>query len=50
MPGFGESVLTDEPIWAVLAYIKSKWPATIQCATEQLQQGSFEVINRAAAQ
>lgn len=29
MPAFG-GVLTDEQIWAVLAYIKSSWPEDIQ--------------------
>ena len=28
MPAFG-SKLSDEEIWAVLAYIKSRWPAAI---------------------
>lgn len=29
MPAFG-GVLSDEEIWAVLAYIKSRWPTAIQ--------------------
>jgi mono/diheme cytochrome c family protein len=29
MPGFGPT-LTDEEIWAVLAFIKSRWPADIR--------------------
>ena len=29
MPAFG-SILTDEQIWAVLAFIKSKWPEKIR--------------------
>lgn len=29
MPAFGD-VLTDEEIWAVLAYLKSEWPPRIQ--------------------
>ena len=29
MPGFSEK-LVDEEIWAVLAYIKSRWPEDIQ--------------------
>lgn len=29
MPGFGDQ-LSDADIWAVLAYIKSRWPAEIQ--------------------
>lgn len=28
MPSFGD-VLTDEEIWAVLAYVKSRWPSEI---------------------
>ena len=35
MPAFG-AILTDEQIWAVLAYIKSKWPEKIQA-----RQSSF---------
>ncbi len=35
MPAFG-SILTDEQIWAVLAFIKSKWPEKIQA-----RQSSF---------
>jgi mono/diheme cytochrome c family protein len=31
MPGFG-GVLSDDEIWAVLAYIKSSWPADIRKA------------------
>jgi mono/diheme cytochrome c family protein len=37
MPAFG-STLSDEEIWAVLAYIKSIWPADIQVAQEQVNQ------------
>ncbi|MCG8349522.1 MAG: c-type cytochrome [Chloroflexales bacterium] len=33
MPGF-ENILTDEEIWASLAYIKSTWPPDIQAAQE----------------
>jgi len=29
MPGFGDA-LTDEEIWAVLAFIESEWPADIR--------------------
>ncbi len=29
MPGF-ESILTDEDIWNVLAYIRSTWPDDVQ--------------------
>ena len=41
MPAFGET-LTDDEIWAVLAFIKSRWPATIQARQES--------INRRASQ
>lgn len=37
MPAFGE-VLTDDEIWAVLAYIKSTWPADIQAAQEEVNR------------
>jgi len=37
MPAFG-GVLSDDEIWAVLAYIKSTWPADIQAAQEQVSQ------------
>ena len=37
MPAFG-GVLIDEEIWAVLAYIKSKWPADIQERQEQINR------------
>ena len=37
MPAFGE-VLSDDEIWAVLAYIKSTWPPEIQAAQEQVNQ------------
>ena len=29
MPGFGESLSNDE-IWSILAYIKSRWPEPVQ--------------------
>jgi mono/diheme cytochrome c family protein len=35
MPAFG-GTLTDEQIWDVLAYIKSRWPERIQKAQEQM--------------
>ena len=35
MPAFG-SILSDDEIWAVLAYIKSRWPTDIQAAQEQV--------------
>jgi mono/diheme cytochrome c family protein len=34
MPAFGD-MLSDEQIWAVLAYIKSTWPPEIRAAQEQ---------------
>ena len=34
MPGFGGS-LSDDEIWAVLSYIKSRWPLEIQKRQEQ---------------
>ena len=37
MPAFG-GALSDDEIWAVLAYIKSRWPADIQAAQEQVNQ------------
>ncbi|WP_239025206.1 c-type cytochrome [Rhodoligotrophos defluvii] len=35
MPAFG-GTLTDEQIWAVLAFIKSQWPAAIQARQTRL--------------
>ena len=37
MPGLGE-VLSDTEIWAVLAFIKSRWPAAIQTRQERLNK------------
>jgi mono/diheme cytochrome c family protein len=34
MPGY-EGVLTDDEIWAVLSYIKSRWPAEIRARHDQ---------------
>lgn len=34
MPGFG-NLLSDNEIWAVLAYIKSTWPVELQEAQQQ---------------
>ena len=34
MPAFGDT-LSDEEIWAVLAFIKSTWPPEIQAAQQQ---------------
>ena len=36
MPAFGN--LTDQEIWGVLAFIKSKWPPEIQAAQRQAHQ------------
>jgi mono/diheme cytochrome c family protein len=38
MPAFG-AALTDEQIWAVLAYIKSKWPKQIQARQSSFNKG-----------
>jgi S-disulfanyl-L-cysteine oxidoreductase SoxD len=35
MPGY-EGVLTDDEIWAVLSYIKSRWPAEIRARHDRL--------------
>lgn len=37
MPAFGET-LSDEEIWAVLAYIKSTWPEEIRAAQEEMNR------------
>jgi mono/diheme cytochrome c family protein len=37
MPAFGEA-LSDDEIWAVLAYIKSTWPPEIQAAQEEVNR------------
>lgn len=39
MPGFGGS-LSDADIWAVLAYIKSQWPAPIRERQRQITQAN----------
>lgn len=41
MPAFA-SVLSDADIWAVLAYIKSTWPADIQAAQAQANAQSAQ--------
>ena len=41
MPGFGKDFggsLSDGDIWAILAYIKSSWPAKIQSRQAQLNR------------
>lgn len=35
MPGFG-GTLTDEQIWAIIAYIKSKWPEEVRRRQEAI--------------
>ncbi len=37
MPAFGDT-LSDDEIWAVLAYIKSRWPPDIQTAQEEVNR------------
>jgi len=37
MPGFG-AVMSDEQIWAVLAYIKSHWPADVLARQNRISQ------------
>ncbi len=41
MPAFGQT-LTDAEIWAVLAYIKSAWPADIRERQDRLSQRASE--------
>ena len=41
MPAFGGQ-LTDEDIWAVLAYIKSTWPQEIRTAQSEMTRNSTE--------
>ncbi len=41
MPAWGDT-LSDEDIWAVLAFIKSRWPAEIQKTQKEINQGSFK--------
>ncbi len=44
MPGFG-NVMTDDEIRAVLAYIKSTWPASIRQRQEQMNKRQQGVAN-----
>ena len=37
MPAY-ESVLSDEEIWAVLSYLKSRWPAEVQSRHDQINE------------
>jgi mono/diheme cytochrome c family protein len=39
MPPFGP-ILTDEQIWAVLAFVKSRWPAEIRARQNGLNRGA----------
>ena len=39
MPAFGD-VLSDEQIWAVLSYIKSKWPAHVRGRQERINEAA----------
>jgi mono/diheme cytochrome c family protein len=39
MPGFAD-VLTDKEIWAVLAYIKSRWPDDIRARHAEIERRS----------
>ena len=41
MPAW-EGTLSDEDIWAVIAYIKSKWPEELRQAQEETNRGSFQ--------
>ncbi len=38
MPGWGDT-FRDEDIWAVLAYIKSRWPAKTRKIQVKINQG-----------
>ena len=40
MPAFG-SVISDEEIWAVLAYIKSSWPTDIRKAQHEMTRERY---------
>ena len=37
MPGY-EGTLSDDEIWAVLSYIKSRWPREVQARHDQMSQ------------
>jgi mono/diheme cytochrome c family protein len=39
MPAYQE-MLSDDEIWAVLAFIKSHWPTTIRAQQEQKNAGN----------
>jgi len=39
MPGY-DGVLSDEQIWAVLAFIKRKWPAHIRARQDRINEAS----------
>ena len=40
MPAFMET-LSDEQIWAVLAYIKSLWPAPTQARQDRMNEADY---------
>lgn len=39
MPAY-EGVLSDDEIWAVLSYIKSRWPAAVQARHDQINEAA----------
>ena len=39
MPAF-KSVLTDQQIWAVIAFIKNSWPTEIRMRQERLNESA----------
>lgn len=41
MPSFGD-ILTDEEIWAVLAFIKSTWPENIKTRQHEMSKGALQ--------
>lgn len=43
MPAWG-TTLSDEDIWSVLAYIKSRWPAEAQKIQMEINQESFKKL------
>ena len=43
MPAWG-TTLSDEDIWAVLTYIKSRWPAEAQKIQKEINQESFKKL------
>lgn len=43
MPAWG-TTLSDEDIWAVIAYIKSRWPAEAQKIQKEINEESFKKL------